>query len=202
MNGKKEYVILVDKRDREKGIEEKIEAHKKCMLHRAFSILIFNSKCEILLQKRAKSKYHCGGLWTNACCSHPMPGENIENAAHRRLKEEMGFDCDLEEIGSFIYKVKFENGLSEYEYDHVLLGFYDGKVKINKEEAEDYKWVSLENLEKDIKKNPELYTPWFKMIMKNKKIMKKINRKIKGVLCKTKNMKKMKASKKTKKWKK
>jgi isopentenyl-diphosphate delta-isomerase len=178
---KMEYVILVDKKDKEIGIEEKIKAHEKCLLHRAFSILIFNSKYEMLLQKRANSKYHCGGLWTNACCSHPRPNEKIEDAAHRRLREEMGFDCDLKEIGSFIYKANFENGLCEYEYDHVFLGFYDGKIKINKDEAEEYKWVKLDDLKKDIKNNPEAYTPWFKIIMK----------KIRGIVC-TKRSKKMK----------
>jgi isopentenyl-diphosphate delta-isomerase len=172
-----DYVILVDEKDREIGVEEKMRAHEKGLLHRAFSILILNSKCQMLLQKRASSKYHSGGLWTNACCSHPRPGEEIDEAVHRRLKEEMGFDCELKEIGSFIYRASFKNGLTEHEYDHVFLGFYDGDVQINKEEADDYKWIELKELRDDIKKNPDAYTFWFK------EIMKKMSRKI-GIACK------------------
>jgi len=171
-----DYVILVDEKDREIGVEEKMRAHEKGLLHRAFSILILNPKCQMLLQKRASSKYHSGGLWTNACCSHPRPGEEINEAAHRRLKEEMGFDCELKEIDSFIYRASFKNGLTEHEYDHVFLGFYDGDVQINKEEADDYKWIDLKELREDIKKNPDAYTFWFK------EIMKKMSRKL-GIAC-------------------
>lgn len=163
---KKEKVILVDKKDREIGVEEKIKAHKKGLLHRAFSILVFNKKGDILLQKRAKSKYHSGGLWTNTCCSHPRPKESLKKAAKKRLREEMGIECkNLKEIFSFIYKKKVGN-LIEHEFDHVFFGKFNGKPKPNKKEAEDWKWIKLTALKKDIKKNPQKYTPWFKIILK------------------------------------
>ncbi len=157
-----EMVILVDKNDKEIGTEEKIKTHKEGKLHRAFSIFIFNSKGEMLLQKRAKSKYHSGGLWSNACCSHPRPGENLEQATHRRLKEEMGLDCDLQKAFHFVYKTNLDNNLTEYEFDHVFIGEYDGEVKINQNEAEDFKWVSIDALKEDVEKTPENYTVWFK----------------------------------------
>ncbi|GBD34035.1 Isopentenyl-diphosphate Delta-isomerase [bacterium HR34] len=160
-----EKIILVDENDNEIGFEEKLEVHKKGKLHRAFSIFVFNSKGELLIQKRAKNKYHSGGLWTNTCCSHPHPGENLEEAVHRRLKEEMGFDCNLKEIFSFIYKVKFENGLTENELDHVFIGVYDGEVKPNQNEVEDFKWVNINTLLKDIQFNEDKYTYWFKLIL-------------------------------------
>lgn len=160
-----EKVILVDQKDREIGIEEKIKAHKDGKLHRAFSIFIFNNKGELLLQKRVKNKYHSGGLWTNTCCSHPKPGESLKHAAHRRLMEEMGFDCEIKEIFSFIYKVRFENGLIENEYDHVFVGIFDGKPKPNPNEVEEWKWVGLEELKMDIKKNPEKYTYWLRIAL-------------------------------------
>ncbi len=155
-------VILVDKNDKEVGIGEKIKTHKEGKLHRAFSIFVFNSKSELLLQKRTKSKYHSGGLWTNTCCSHPIPGESVEETAHRRLKEEMGFDCNLKEIFSFTYKVKFENNLFENEYDHVFIGNFDGKPNPNPEEVDDWKWINLEKLKNDIRENPDRYTYWLK----------------------------------------
>ena len=158
-----EMIILVDENDKEIGSEEKIKVHKEGKLHRAFSIFIFNSEGKMLLQKRAKSKYHSGGLWTNTCCSHPRAGESLNDAVHRRLKEEMGFDCELKEIFSFIYKVKFDNNLSEYEYDHVFIGKFDGSPKPNPDEADSYKWISLDELEKDIKQKPDDYTFWFKI---------------------------------------
>lgn len=157
-----EKIVLVDENDNEIGSEEKLAAHKLGKLHRAFSVFIFNSRGQLILQKRARDKYHCGGLWSNTCCSHPRPGENIEAAAHRRLKEEMGFDCDLEKIYSFVYRVKFENGLTEYEYDHVFLGQYDGKIKSDPQEIEETKTADLLWLKKDIEKNPERYTYWFR----------------------------------------
>jgi len=160
-----EKVVLVDENDREIGIEEKLKAHKEGKLHRAFSIFIFNSKREMLLQKRAKNKYHSGGLWSNACCSHPRPNEKLEEAAHRRLKEEMGFDCRLRKAFHFIYKVEFDNGLKEFEFDHVFVGRYDGKVNPNPEEAEDYKWMDLKTLKKDVEANGEKYTYWFKVAL-------------------------------------
>jgi len=155
----------IDNKDNEIGHGEKLEVHKQGKMHRAISIIILNEKEEILIQKRNKNKYHSGGLWSNACCTHPRPGEEIEEAAHRRLREEMGFDCELKRIFEFIYKKEFENGLIEWEYDHVFLGKYDGPVKANEDEAEDYKWRSLEELKKDIEKNPEKYTYWFKRMI-------------------------------------
>jgi isopentenyl-diphosphate delta-isomerase len=156
-------VILVDEDDKQIGISEKLEAHQSGgKLHRAISIFIFSPKGEMLLQQRAKSKYHCGGLWTNTCCSHPRPGEETEAAAHRRLKEEMGIDCKLFEIHSFIYKTDFENGLTEHEFDHVLVGTFDGEPTISREEAENWKWETVEAVRNDIREHPEKYTYWFK----------------------------------------
>ena len=163
-----EFVVLVDENDREIGTEEKMKAHEDGgKLHRAFSMFIFSPNGKILLQQRAKSKYHCGGLWTNSCCSHPRPDEPIDSAAHRRLKEEMGFDCKLREILSFTYKAPFENGLTEWEFDHVFVGIYDDKITPDPEEVEDYKYIEIDDLTKDIKDNPDKYTPWFRIILKN-----------------------------------
>ncbi|MBI3190770.1 isopentenyl-diphosphate Delta-isomerase [archaeon] len=158
-------VILVDENDKETGLMEKMEAHKQAKLHRAFSVFIFNSKNDMLLQKRALDKYHCAGLWTNACCSHPNPGEDTEAAAHRRLEEEMGFDTYLNEAFSFIYKAPFDNGLTEHEFDHCFVGFYEGKIKPDPDEVCDWKFISLSNLLEDVKKHPEKYTPWFKIAL-------------------------------------
>ena len=135
--------------------------HKKGLLHRAFSLFVFNNRGELLLQKRNKNKYHSGGLWTNTCCSHPRKGEELPLAIHRRLGEEMGFDCELNEIFSFTYKKTFENGLTEHEFDHVFIGYYDNDPKINTEEADSWKWISIEKLQTDIKNHPESYTYWF-----------------------------------------
>jgi isopentenyl-diphosphate delta-isomerase len=157
-----EYILTVDENDNVIGKEEKIKTHREGKLHRAFSIFVFNSKSELLLQKRAKTKYHSGGLWTNTCCSHQRDGEVLEKTIHRRLKEEMGFDCELKEIFSFIYKVKFDNGLFENEYDHVFVGKFNGKPISNKEEVDEWKWVNLQELKKDIQKNPEKYTYWLR----------------------------------------
>lgn len=158
-------VVLVDKKDNTIGEEEKILAHKKGLLHRAFSIFIFNNKRQLLIQKRAKRKYHSGGLWTNSCCGHPESGEEVESAAKRRLKQEIGFSCDLEKAFSFIYKVKFDNGLIENEYDHVFFGRYNGRVNPNPDEVSDWKWVDLRFLKKDIEANCESYTYWLKLIL-------------------------------------
>ncbi|WP_028979272.1 isopentenyl-diphosphate Delta-isomerase [Sporocytophaga myxococcoides] len=155
------FVILVDKNDSEKGLMEKMEAHQKGELHRAFSIFIFNSTNELLLQKRATSKYHSGGLWTNTCCSHPAPGTLISEEAEKRLFEEMGFTTSLRKIFSFIYKAELDNGLTEYEFDHVFTGLYDGHPNINSEEVEDWKFIKLEDLKLDIIEHPERYTKWF-----------------------------------------
>jgi isopentenyl-diphosphate delta-isomerase len=161
-----EKVVLVDEKGREVGVEEKIKAHVEGKFHRAVSIIIFNSKREMLIQKRARNKYHSAGLWSNACCSHPKPLESVEEAAHRRLKEEMGFDCDLKKVFEFVYKKEFENGLVEWEYDHVFLGKYDGNIIMSDEkEIEEWKWVNVEDLKKDMEKNPENYSYWFKKIL-------------------------------------
>jgi len=157
-----EYILLVDEKDNVIGKEEKIKTHREGKLHRAFSIFVFNPKGELLLQRRAKIKYHSGGLWTNTCCSHPSPGETLEEAVHRRLKEEMGFDCELEEIFSFTYQVKFDNDLFENEYDHVFIGKFDGEPTPNPEEVDEWKWIDLEELKKDIQENPDSYTYWLK----------------------------------------
>lgn len=159
-----EYIISVDKDDKEIGPIEKMEAHCKGVLHRAFSIFIFNSSGQLLLQKRNKEKYHSGGLWTNTCCSHPGYGEKLEDAIYRRLKEEMGFTCELREIFSFSYKVDFENNLTENEYDHVFIGTFDGEVIPNENEVENYKWVDIAEAKSDIENNPYLYTFWFKCL--------------------------------------
>lgn len=156
-----EKVVLVDMRDRALGLEEKMAAHEKGLLHRAFSVFLFRGD-EILLQKRASSKYHCGGLWTNTCCSHPRDGEEVKAAAVRRLNEEMGIQTeDIEEIDSFVYCYPFDNGLTEFEFDHVLIGEYDGPYKINPEEVDEIKWVKINDLLDDMQKNPSAYTPWF-----------------------------------------
>lgn len=160
-----EEVILVDLNDTEIGTAEKMLAHKKAMLHRAFSILIFNDKKELLLQKRALTKYHSPGLWTNTCCSHQRSGESTLTAAHRRLKEEMGFDTALKEIFSFVYQAKFDNGLIEHEFDHVLVGNYTAEPIPNSEEVDSFKWITLEELRKDMGSNPNNYTPWFKILI-------------------------------------
>lgn len=160
-----EFVILVDKDDNEIGTCEKIDAHKKGLLHRAFSILIFNSAGQMLIQKRAQNKYHCPGLWSNACCSHPRPGENLLSAAIRRLNEELGIVCDLRHSDSFIYRTEFSNGLVEYELDHVFIGQSDSTPVLNKNEVEEFKWIYLEDLKTDVLDHPEKYTSWFKAIL-------------------------------------
>lgn len=161
-----EKVILVDEADNEIGYEEKYECHKiPVKLHRAFSIFIFNKKGEMLITKRAGSKYHWGGYWTNACCSHPRPNEPVELAAKRRLEEELGFSCELKYLFKFIYKADFDKTWGEHELDHVFLGIYDGDIKPNKEELDDFKFVSLEELEKSINEMPNIYTPWFKIAL-------------------------------------
>jgi isopentenyl-diphosphate delta-isomerase len=160
-----EEVILVNEEDQPIGQMEKMEAHQKGLLHRAFSVLIFNSKDQVLLQKRASSKYHSGGLWTNTCCSHPRPGETVLYAANRRLMEEMGMTADLTERFHFIYKTDLDNDLVEHELDHVLVGQSDDLPKLNSDEAEDFKYIDLETLKQELNSSPENYTVWFKIIM-------------------------------------
>lgn len=161
-----EQVILVDEHDHETGIMEKMEAHEKGLLHRAFSVLIFNSKGEMLLQRRANSKYHSGGLWTNTCCSHPQPGETMVQAAQRKLFQEMGIVCDLIYSHKFIYKAHLNNNLIEHEYDQVLIGYFDGSPAINEQEAQAFKFESPEVIKMDAEQNPAAYTSWFKLMLR------------------------------------
>ncbi|MEL4308068.1 isopentenyl-diphosphate Delta-isomerase [Joostella sp. CR20] len=160
----KEKVILVDTNDQQIGLMEKIEAHEKALLHRAFSVFVFNDKGETLIQQRAEHKYHSPGLWTNTCCSHQREGESNIAAGKRRLMEEMGFTTDLEEVLSFIYHAPFDNGLTEHEYDHILVGKFNGEPNINLDEVASSKWMSLKDIKKDLEENPALYTAWFKII--------------------------------------
>ncbi|RNL52414.1 isopentenyl-diphosphate Delta-isomerase [Pedobacter jejuensis] len=160
-----EQVILVDNNDLPIGQMEKLEAHTKGLLHRAFSIFIFNSKNELLLQQRAFSKYHSGGLWTNTCCSHPRLGEDNIDAAIRRLDEEMGMNCALKYAFNFTYKAAFPDGLIEHELDHVFFGFTDEIPKINREEVQDFQYLTLDELRNQITKKPEMFTPWLKICL-------------------------------------
>lgn len=161
---KEEHVILVNEQDEQIGLMPKLEAHQKALLHRAFSVFIFNDKNELMLQQRALDKYHSPGLWTNTCCSHQRDGETNIEAGKRRLQEEMGFVVDLQESISFMYKAPFDNGLTEHEYDHVLLCKYNNKPVINTSEAASWKWMLIEEVKDDIAIHPELYTEWFKVI--------------------------------------
>lgn len=161
---KEEQVILVNEKNEQIGLMAKMEAHEKALLHRAFSVFVFNDKNELMLQQRALDKYHSPGLWTNTCCSHQRDGETNIEAGKRRLQEEMGFVTDLEESISFIYKAPFDNGLTEHEYDHVLLGDYNDEPIINPDEVASWKWMEIEDVKNDIKEHPEEYTEWFKII--------------------------------------
>lgn len=161
---KEEQVILVNEQDEPIGLMPKLEAHEKAILHRAFSVFILNGKNEILLQQRAHQKYHSPLLWTNTCCSHQREGETNIEAGNRRLFEEMGITAELTELFHFIYKAPFDNGLTEHELDHVMIGRFDGNPNINKEEVEDWKWMSVEAVKQDIAQHPEKYTVWFRII--------------------------------------
>ena len=158
-----EEVILVNEQDEQTGTIEKMEAHRKALLHRAFSVFIFNTKGEMLLQQRAMGKYHSPGLWTNTCCSHPRPGEDVEEAARRRLREEMGIDSSLKKIFDFIYRTEFDNGLTEYEFDHVYTGIYNGQLNPDQKEVKDFCFRTTEDIEHDLKHHPEKYSSWFKI---------------------------------------
>lgn len=160
-----EKVILVDTNDKPIGTMEKMEAHEKGLLHRAFSIFVFNQKKELLIHQRAFEKYHSGGLWTNTCCSHPRENETTEAAAHRRLVEEMGFDCSLEKSFDFIYKATLDKGLTEHEFDHVFIGEYEAEIIPNPNEVAAWKYIALDKLYKDVAENPEHYTAWFKIAL-------------------------------------
>nr|WP_299383892.1 isopentenyl-diphosphate Delta-isomerase [Allomuricauda sp.] len=159
-----EKVILVNANDEPIGLMPKMEAHEKAVLHRAFSVFIMNDKGETMLQQRAGGKYHSPLLWTNTCCSHQRDGESNIEAGKRRLREEMGFTTELRELFSFIYKAPFDNGLTEHELDHVMMGEYNGKPQINPEEVENWKWMYPKAIKEDIAQNPERYTVWFKII--------------------------------------
>ena len=159
-----EQVILVDIKDEKIGLMPKMEVHQKGLLHRAFSVFILNNKNELMLQQRALHKYHSPGLWTNTCCSHQRDGESSLEAGSRRLLEEMGFQTPLKETFSFIYKADFDNGLTEHEFDHVLVGNYNETPIINKEEVASWKWMSIEDVKENIQDEPDIYTVWFKII--------------------------------------
>ena len=161
-----EKVILVDQNDEKIGLMNKMEAHEKGLLHRAFSIFVFNQKGEFLIQQRALSKYHSPGEWANTCCSHQRDHETTLAAAHRRLQEEMGFDISLTEVFNFTYKKKFGNGLTEHEFDHVLFGQFDGEPNMNLDEVESWKYISLTDLKEEISQFPEKYTIWLQIALK------------------------------------
>lgn len=156
-----EEVILVNKLDEPVGSMEKMEVHQKGLLHRAFSVFIFNHKNEMLLQQRSSTKYHSAGLWTNACCSHPRPGEKTEAAALRRLHEELGFTAPLTKIFDFHYNAVFENGLTEHEFDHVYTGIYTGKITPDPLEVQDYCYKKTSEIASNIQSHPHKYTAWF-----------------------------------------
>ncbi len=159
-----ENVILVNQNDEQIGLMPKMEAHEKAVLHRAFSVFVLNDKNEIMLQQRASHKYHSPLLWTNTCCSHQRDGETNIQAGSRRLFEEMGFETGLKELFHFIYKAPFDNGLTEHELDHVMIGYYNDEPKINPDEVENWKWMGIEDVQKDMQIHPEIYTVWFKII--------------------------------------
>jgi isopentenyl-diphosphate delta-isomerase len=163
----KEEVILVDTEDRPIGIKEKMKAHQSGgMLHRAFSAFVFNKNNELLLQRRALSKYHSGGLWTNTCCSHPRPGEDTIAAGKRRMEEELGMSCNLEEAFTFIYKAALDNETTEHEFDHVLIGRFDGELRLNPEEVDSIKWLPMSEIATLLDKHPDDFTVWFKIAFK------------------------------------
>ena len=159
-----EKVILVNENDEQIGLMAKLEAHEKAILHRAFSVFVLNSKNEIMLQQRAHHKYHSPLLWTNTCCSHQLEGETNIQAGTRRLFEEMGFKTEIKELFHFIYKAPFDNGLTEHELDHVMIGYYNDEPKINPDEVEAWKWMCIEDVKNDIQNNSDIYTVWFKII--------------------------------------
>lgn len=159
-----EQVVLVDAQDNPIGLMGKLEAHQKAVLHRAFSVFVLNDQNELMLQQRALHKYHSPGLWTNTCCSHQRSGESNIQAGTRRLQEEMGFTTELTELTSFIYKAPFDNGLTEHELDHIMLGRYNSSPNINLDEVADWKWMSIEEVKKDVDAHPERYTVWFVII--------------------------------------
>ncbi|MEN9421865.1 MAG: Isopentenyl-diphosphate Delta-isomerase 2 [Bacteroidota bacterium] len=160
-----EYVVLVDEQDQEIGQMEKMEAHRLGLLHRAFSILLFNSKGELLLQQRAAHKYHSPLLWTNTCCSHQRPGETTLIAAERRLREEMGMSAPMQTAFSFLYKANLDQGLSEHELDHVVFGYTNQDPIINPEEVQSFQWITIDQLSQQLKNNPQTLTVWFQILL-------------------------------------
>ena len=154
-------IILVNEHDDMVGTIDKMEAHKQGLLHRAFSVFIFNSKGEMLMQQRALTKYHSAGLWTNACCSHPMPGEKTIDAAQRRLMEELGFEAPIEKIFDFTYKAEFDNGLTEHEFDHVFAGEYEGEIDANPDEVKDFSYKEISEIKNMLQEHPQKFTAWF-----------------------------------------
>ncbi len=168
MLNNEEFVILVDTDDKEMGTMEKMKAHYEGALHRAFSVFLFDFDGRVLLQRRALTKYHSGGLWTNACCSHPRQGETTEAAVHRRLMEELGVDCAVSEVHQFLYRAKLDKDMIEHELDHVFTGKFDSdEIPFNPSEVDSIRWMYFDDLKKDITENPENYTVWFQIIMKN-----------------------------------
>ena len=161
-------VILVDDQGRETGRMEKLQAHRSGMLHLAFSIFVFNDRGDLMLQQRSRDKYHSANLWSNTCCSHPLTGESVLDAAHRRLQHEMGFDCPLRKIFSFTYKAEVGKGLIEHEFDHVCVGFYNGQPNPNPAEARDWRWMDLPLLKQHIEAHPDNYTAWLRLIVSRK----------------------------------
>jgi len=161
---KEELVVLVNENNEQIGLMPKLEAHEKALLHRAFSVFILNDKNELMLQQRAADKYHSPLLWANTCCSHQRENETNIEAGNRRLQEEMGFSAELKELFSFIYKAPFDNGLTEHELDHVMIGYYNGEPTINPDEVQAWKWMDIDEVRKDIQQNPDIYTAWFKII--------------------------------------
>lgn len=161
---KEELVVLVNENNEQIGLMPKLEAHQKAVLHRAFSVFILNDKNELMLQQRAADKYHSPLLWANTCCSHQRENETNLEAGNRRLQEEMGFTTELKELFSFVYKAPFDNGLTEHELDHVMIGYYNQNPIININEVQDWKWMDIDLVRKDIQENPEIYTAWFKII--------------------------------------
>ncbi|QUY50391.1 isopentenyl-diphosphate Delta-isomerase [Serratia plymuthica] len=162
-----EMLILVDKKDNSIGSEGKLSVHQQGLLHRAFSIFIFDSKGQLLLQQRARSKYHSAGLWTNSCCGHPRWGEATQAAAQRRLQEEMGFSTRLRKVSSFTYHAEVPGDLIEHEFDHIFVGLFDGQLQVNPEEVDGWAWIGIRQIADKVATNPDSFTVWFKEIIKN-----------------------------------